>query len=200
MIKTAPHSTLSPQMWCIKKKKRMVCRHPDLLARICKLVERKTFGLICFPRICFPRLIYCEQEPLLLLNLNVHLFECTYKAISTRYKICFTPKSLNFSMGALHNSDFRFPVSMNTSLKMYSVSRWRKARRNKVKEKSAHILVAPIECTMQKGKKTRFRFFTFPKNGKLRCIWENHVARKSGNDGFCITKATVVCNIQFLSR
>lgn len=101
---------------------------------------------------------------------------------------------------ALHNSDFGFPVSMNTRLKMYSVSRWRKARRNKVKEKSAHILVAPIECTMQKGKKTRFRFFTFPKNGKLRCIWENRVVRKSGNDGFCITKATVVCNIQFSSR
>ena len=101
---------------------------------------------------------------------------------------------------ALHNSDFRFPVSMNTRLKMYSVSRWRKARRNKVKEKSAHILVAPIECTMQKGKKTRFRFFTFPKDGKPRCIWENRVARMSGNDGFCITKATVVCNIQILSR
>ena len=95
MIKTAPHSTLSPQMWCLKKNKRMVCTHPDLLARICKLVERKKFGLICFPR-----LIYCDQEPLLLLNLTVHLFGCTYKAISTRYKICFTPKSLNFSMGA----------------------------------------------------------------------------------------------------
>ena len=55
----------------------------------------KKFGLICFPR-----LIYCDQEPLLLLNLTVHLFGCTYKAISTRYKIYFTPKSLNFSMGA----------------------------------------------------------------------------------------------------
>ena len=55
----------------------------------------KKFGLICFPR-----LIYRDQEPLLLLNLTVHLFGCTYKAISTRYKICFTPKSLNFSMGA----------------------------------------------------------------------------------------------------
>ena len=32
MIETAPHSTLSPQMWCIKKKnnKRLVCTHPDL--------------------------------------------------------------------------------------------------------------------------------------------------------------------------
>ena len=69
--------------------------HPDLLSRICKLVYRKKFGLICFPL-----LIYCDQEPQLLLNLTVHLFGCTYKAISTRYKICFTPKSLNFSMGA----------------------------------------------------------------------------------------------------
>ena len=42
MIETASHSTLSPQMWCIKKKyKRLVFTHPDLLARICKLVERK---------------------------------------------------------------------------------------------------------------------------------------------------------------
>ena len=41
MIKTAPRSTLSPQMWCIKKNKRLVCTHPDLLARICKLVDRK---------------------------------------------------------------------------------------------------------------------------------------------------------------
>ena len=78
-----------------KINKRLVCTHPDLLERICKFVDRKKFGLIYFPR-----LIYCDQEPLLLLNLTVHLFGCTYKAISTRYKICFTPKSLNFSMGA----------------------------------------------------------------------------------------------------
>ena len=91
MIKTAPHSSLSPQMWCIKKSnKRLVCTHPDFLARIWKLVDRKNFGLICFPR-----LIYCDQEPV-----TVHLFGCTYKAISNRYKICFTPKSLSFSMGA----------------------------------------------------------------------------------------------------
>ena len=96
MIKAAPHSTISPQMSCIQKKyKRLVCTHPDLLARICKLVDRKKFGLICFPR-----LIYCDREPLLLLNLTVHLFGCTYKARSTRYKICFIPKTLDFSMGA----------------------------------------------------------------------------------------------------
>ena len=52
----------------------MVCTHPDLLGRICKPVERKKFGLICFPRICFPRLIYCDQEPLLLLNVTEDYF------------------------------------------------------------------------------------------------------------------------------
>ena len=77
MIKKAPHSTFSPQMWCIKNKlinKRMVCTHPDLLARICKLVERKKFGLICFPRICFPRPIHCDQEPLVLINVTEDYF------------------------------------------------------------------------------------------------------------------------------
>ena len=69
ILKTAPHSTLSPQMWSIKNNKRLVCTHPDLLAKICKLVERKKFGLICFPR-----LIYCEQEPLLLLNVTEDYF------------------------------------------------------------------------------------------------------------------------------
>ena len=114
MIKTAPHSTLSPQMWCIKKNKRLVCTHPDLLARICKLVDRKKSGLICFPR-----LIYCDQEPLLLLNLTVHLFGCTYKA---RYKNCFTPKSLNFSMGASLSAVAK---SIYYSLYSTGMCRWR---------------------------------------------------------------------------
>ena len=82
-----------------KKNTRLVCTHPDLLARICKLVERQKVGLIYFPRICFPRLIYCDQEPLLLLNVTEDfLGGCTSKAISTRYKICFPPKSLSFSL------------------------------------------------------------------------------------------------------
>ena len=43
--------------------------HLDLLARTCKLVESKKFGLICFPRrIC------CDQEPLLLLNVTEDYF------------------------------------------------------------------------------------------------------------------------------
>ena len=44
---------------------------------------------------------------------------------------------------------------------MYSVLRWWKARRNKVKEKSARFLVAPTEYTMQKGKKHALHFLDF---------------------------------------
>ena len=57
-------------------------------------------------------------------------------------------------------------------------------KKPKVKETSTRVLVAQIECTMRQEKKTHFRFFTFPKNEKLRGIWENRVARKSGKDGF----------------
>ena len=46
---------------------------------------------------------------------------------------------------------------------MYSVSTWRKARRNKVKEECSVFLIAQIECTIRQGKKTRFRFSTFPR-------------------------------------
>ena len=42
-----------------------------------------------------------------------------------------------------------------------------------------------------KGKITRFTVFTFSKDEKLRRIWENRVAKKSGKDGFRITKATI---------
>ena len=38
-----------------------------------------------------------------------------------------------------------------------------------------------------KGKNTCFRFFTFSKDVKLRRIWKNRVARKSGKDGFQAT-------------
>ena len=101
MIKTAPHSTLPPQMWCAKKNKRLVCTHLDLLARICKLVELKEFGLISFPRICFPRLIYCKQEPLLLLNvtedyfLGVHtmLYQLDTRFVSLQNHLAFPSKS-----------------------------------------------------------------------------------------------------------
>ena len=57
---------------------------PDLLAS--KLVERKKFGLSCFPRICFLGLIYCDQEPLCLFNViedYCYFFVCAYKAINS---------------------------------------------------------------------------------------------------------------------
>ena len=101
MIKTAPHSALSPQMWCRKKKyERLVCTHPDLLAKICKLVERKKFDLICFPRICFPRLIYCDQEPLLLLNVTedyflgvlIRLYQLDTRFVSLQNHLAFPSK------------------------------------------------------------------------------------------------------------
>ena len=95
MIKTAPHSTLSPQIWSIKNNKRLVCTHPDLLARICKLVERKKFGLICFPR-----LIYCDQEPLLLLNVTegyfwgvrIRLYQLNTRFVSLQNHLPFPSK------------------------------------------------------------------------------------------------------------
>ena len=75
-----------------KKYKRLVYTPSDLLARICKvkLSNAKKYGLICFPRICFRGLIYCDQEPLWLLNViedgcyfsGVHIFR-----LSTRCKM-----------------------------------------------------------------------------------------------------------------
>ena len=96
MIKTAPHSALSPQMWCVlRKNKRLVCTHLDLLARICKLVDRKKFGLICFPR-----LIYCDQEPLLLLKVNedyflgvhIRLYQLDARFVSLQNHLAFPSK------------------------------------------------------------------------------------------------------------
>ena len=60
MIKTVPQSTV------YKKCKRLVYMPPDLLAS--KLVERKKFGLICFPRIRFLGLIYCDQDAIMALK------------------------------------------------------------------------------------------------------------------------------------
>ena len=88
MIKTAPHCTVSPQMWCRKKYKRLVYTSPDLLARFCKvnLSNAKNSAWFGFQYIiCFPGLIYCDQEPLwLCCFLGVHIRR------STRRKIKFT--------------------------------------------------------------------------------------------------------------
>ena len=78
MIKTAPHSTVFPQMWCIKKNnKRLVCTHPDLLARICKLVDRKKFGLICFLH-----LIY-------FLGVHIRLYQLDTRFVSLKNHLTF---------------------------------------------------------------------------------------------------------------
>ena len=84
-----------------KKYEMLVYTHPDLFARFCfsKLVERKKLGMICFPRIRFPGLIYCDQEPLWLLNVIED--DCYFLGVqirlSTRCKIFFTLKSLTLS-------------------------------------------------------------------------------------------------------
>ena len=89
MIKTAPHSTVSPRTWCIKSMKGWFTPPPPprFVGKTLwsKLVERKKFGLICFPS-----LIYCDQEPLWLLN----VIECTlgvHMRLSTWCQIWFTP-------------------------------------------------------------------------------------------------------------
>ena len=74
-----------------KKYKKLVYTPPDLLARICKvsLSNPKKFGLIWFPRICFRGLIYCDQEPLWLLNMieDVYYFLGVRVRLSTRFKL-----------------------------------------------------------------------------------------------------------------
>ena len=88
MIKTVPHSTVSPQMWCTKSIKRLVYTPPDLLARFCKVKTCRTpkirpnfFSKNLFSR---PNLLWstaimafkCDRRWLL-------FFGCTYKAINS---------------------------------------------------------------------------------------------------------------------
>ena len=74
-----------------KKYKRLVYTPPDLLARICKvnLSNANEFGLICFARICFRGLLYCDQEPLWLLNVieDVCYFLAVHIRLSTWWKM-----------------------------------------------------------------------------------------------------------------
>ena len=90
--------------------KRLVYTQPDLLARFCKvnLSNAKKFGLICFPRICFPGLIYCDQEPLWLLNVieDDCYFLGVHMRLSTRCKILFT-------LGLFSNYFFLKPLSLS---------------------------------------------------------------------------------------
>ena len=77
-----------------KKYEMLVYTHPELLARflLSKLVERKKFGLTCFPRIRFLGLIYRDQELLWLLNVieDDCYFLGAYIRLSIRCKIFFS--------------------------------------------------------------------------------------------------------------
>ena len=110
MIKTAPHSNLSPQMWYIKNNnKRLVCTHPDLLARICKLVERIKNRPDLFSKNLFSTPYLLWSRAIIALKCDRRLFfGCTYKAISSRYKICFTPKSLLWNTKLLFDLSYKF--------------------------------------------------------------------------------------------
>ena len=95
MIKTVPHSTVSPQMWCTKSIKRLVYTPPDLLARFCNVKTCRTPKIrpdFFFPRICFPGLIYCDQQPLWLLNVieDDCYFLVVHIRLSTRCKTWLT--------------------------------------------------------------------------------------------------------------
>ena len=89
IIKTAPHSTLTPQMWCVKGR-----MPPDFLARFCKanLSNAKNLAWFVFQEFVSGGLNFCDQEPSWLLNvieddcyfLGVHI------RLSTRCKIWFT--------------------------------------------------------------------------------------------------------------
>ena len=52
---------------------------------------------------------------MLLIVTEDYFFGCTYKAISTRYKICFTPKSLSFSLKKSHECDLKLTDLWNTN-------------------------------------------------------------------------------------
>ena len=85
MIKTAPGSTFSSLMWCIKSTKGWFTHTQICWQDLSKLVERKKFGLILLPDlISRPNLLWsraimalkCDRRWLLLLG-------CTYKAINS---------------------------------------------------------------------------------------------------------------------
>ena len=88
-IKTAPHSTGSPQIWCIKSIKSwftrpQICWQDSVKFKTCQ--TPKIWPDFFSPRICFPGLVYCDQEPLGFLNViedDRDFFVCTYKTINS---------------------------------------------------------------------------------------------------------------------
>ena len=110
------------------------------MARFCKskIVERKKFGMICFPRICFPGLIYWDQEPSCLVNVieDDRYFLGVHIRLSTRCKIWFTLglfanyfslKSLSLSLKS-HECALKLTDLWNTSLLFdlnYKIYEWK---------------------------------------------------------------------------
>ena len=97
MIKTATHSTLSPQMWCIKKMKGL--HAPRVIGKNLQTCRTQKIRPDLFSKNLFstPYLLWSRAITALKCDRRL-FFGCTQKAISTRYKICFTPKSLSFSL------------------------------------------------------------------------------------------------------
>ena len=66
--------------------KKLVYTLPDLLARFSQTCRtQKKSGPICFPIICFRGLIYCDQEPLWLLNVIEDV--CYFLGVHVGYQI-----------------------------------------------------------------------------------------------------------------
>ena len=68
---------------------------------------------MCFPRICFPRLIYCDQEPLLLLNVTedyfldvrIRLYQLDTRFVSLQNHLAFPSKAQKSNECALKLTD-----------------------------------------------------------------------------------------------
>ena len=80
--KTASHSVLF-NLICVMyvKNKRLFTCHQICWQYfiISKLAERKKFGLICFPG-----LVFCNQEPLWLLNVMEDAYDCYFLGVHIR--------------------------------------------------------------------------------------------------------------------
>ena len=128
MIKTTPHRTVSPQMWCMKSiigwfTRPQICWQDFVKL---KLSNAKNSAWFVSKNLFSPGLIYCYQEPLCLFNvieedcyfLGVHI------RLSTRCKIWFTLRlSVNyFSLKPLslslkwHECALKLTDLRNTSL------------------------------------------------------------------------------------
>ena len=90
MIKTVPHSTVSPQLWYYKWYKRLVYTKPDLLASFCKVNLSNTKNRPDF----FSGLINLRWSRSILWLLNVIEDDCrflgVYMRLLTWCKIWFT--------------------------------------------------------------------------------------------------------------